>query len=133
MMQVEHFNPDGLHRNPAFTQVVAVTAPAKTIYVGGQDALDAAGNIVGAGDIAAQAEQVLRNLEAALRAAGAELKDVVKWNVYVVQGQPLMKAFEAFQRLGPRLVQPPAITVVVVAGLANPDFLLEMDAVAVVG
>jgi len=68
--------------------VVVVTGPAKTIYVGGQDAVDASGNIVGKGDIGRQTEQVLKNLKMTRKAAGSDLADVVKWNVYVVEGQP---------------------------------------------
>ena len=79
--QVQHLNPDTLNRNPAFTNVVVVTGPVKTIYVGGQDAVDAAGQIVGKGDIRAQAEQVFKNLQAALEAAGASLENVIKWNI----------------------------------------------------
>lgn len=130
--QVEHINPDDLSKNPAFTQVVAVTGPVKTIYIGGQDAVDASGMIVGKGDIVQQVEQVLKNLQTALRASGAELEHVIKWNVYVVQGQPLRPAFEVFQQAWGRRANPPAITMMFVAGLANPDFLVEMDAIAIV-
>jgi enamine deaminase RidA (YjgF/YER057c/UK114 family) len=129
---VEHINPAGLHANPAFTQVIAVTGAVKTVYVGGQDAVDASGAIVGKGDIAAQAEQVFRNIQTALEAAGARLEDVVKWNIYVVQGHSLMPGFQVFGRVWGSRPNPPAITVAYVAGLANPDFLVEMDAVAVV-
>jgi len=130
--QVQHINPDDLSKNPAFTQVVIVTGPAKTIYIGGQDAVDASGAIVGKGDIKGQAEQVLKNLQTALKASGAELEHIIKWNVYIVQGQPLRPAFEVFQRTLGHKPNPPAITMMFVAGLANPDFLVEMDAIAVV-
>lgn len=129
---VRHLNPDGLIKNPAFTNVVVVTGPAKTVYVGGQDAVDASGAIIGQGDIKAQTEQIFKNLQTALAAAGATLEHVIKWNVYMVQGQPLQPAFEVFQQVWGRRPNPPAITVAYVAGLANPDFLCEMDAVAVV-
>jgi enamine deaminase RidA (YjgF/YER057c/UK114 family) len=69
--RVEFLNPDGLPRNPAFSNVAVVSGSVRTIYIGGQDAVDAEGNIVGIGDIAAQTEQVLRNLRTALAAAGA--------------------------------------------------------------
>jgi len=130
--QVQHLNPDGLSKNPAFAQVVAVTDLVKRIYIGGQDAVDASGTIVGKGDIKQQAEQVLKNLQTALGASGPELEHIIKWNVYVVQGQPLRPAFEVFQQTWGRQSNPPAITMMVVAGLANPDFLVEMDAIAVV-
>lgn len=130
--QVLYINPDGLPKNPAFTNVIVVTGQVKTIYIGGQDAVDASGTIVGKGDIKKQTEQVLANLQTALQAGGAELEHVVKWNLYVVQGQPLQPGFEAFQRLWGQRSDPPAITMAFVSGLANPDFLVEMDAIAVV-
>lgn len=130
--QVLYINPDGLPKNPAFTNVIVVTGQVKTIYIGGQDAVDASGTIVGKGDIKKQTEQVLANLQAALKAGGAELEHVVKWNLYVVQGQPLQPGFEAFQQFWGRRPNPPAITAMFVSELANPDFLVEMDAIAVV-
>lgn len=130
--QVLYINPEGLSRNPAFTNVVVVTGHVKTIYIGGQDAVDASGKIVGKGDIKKQTEQVLANLQTALKAGGAELEHIVKWNVYVVQGQNLQQGFEVFQQFWGRRPDPPAITFMFVSGLANPDFLIEMDAVAVV-
>jgi enamine deaminase RidA (YjgF/YER057c/UK114 family) len=129
---VRHINPEGLSKNPAFTNVVAVTGAVKTVYIGGQDAVDASGKIVGKGDIKAQTEQAFTNLQIALAAAGAALEHVVKWNIYVVQGQSLQPGFEVFQRIWGGRPNPPAITMMFVAGLANPDFLLELDAVAVV-
>ena len=129
---VEYLNPDGLPTNPAFTNVVVVTGAVKTVYVGGQDAVDASGAIVGKGDIEAQAEQVLANLQTALAAAGAALEHVIRWNVYVVHGQPPQPAFAAFQQVWGDRPHPPAITLLFVSALAHPDFLLEMDVVAVV-
>jgi enamine deaminase RidA (YjgF/YER057c/UK114 family) len=129
---VQYLNPDALAKNPAFTQAIVVTGAAKTIFVGGQDAVDAAGTIIGKGDIKAQVEQVIHNLQAVLAAAGASIEHVIKWNIYVVHGQPLQPAFEVFQRIWGRRPNPPAITMLYVAGLANPDFLVELDAVAVV-
>ena len=130
--QVMHINPDGLPKNPAFTNLVVVTGQVKTIYIGGQDAIDSSGTIVGKGDIKKQTEQVLTNLQAALKAGGAELEHIVKWNVYVVQGQSLQPAFEVFQQVWGQRPDPPAVTVMFVSGLANLDFLVEIDAVAVV-
>ena len=129
---VRYVDPEGLNKNPAFTNVVVVEGPARTIYVGGQDSVDASGNIVGKGDVAAQTRQVIENLRAALAAGGAGPEHVVKWNLYVVEGQSLQAGFAAFQNAWPETPNPPAITMAFVAGLANPDFLVEMDAVAVV-
>ena len=130
--RVEFLNPDGLHRNPAFSNVAVVSGTVRTIYVGGQDAIDAEGNIVGTGDIAAQTEQVLRNLRTALAAAGAEPEHVVKWNVLIMEGQDFASGYAAFQRVWGDRPNPPVITAAVVKGLAHPDFLVEMDAIAVV-
>lgn len=130
--QVKYLNPETLHQNPAFTNVVIASGPVKTIYVGGQDAVDTSGAIVGKGDIKAQTMQILHNIEMALAAGGAGLEHIVKWNVYVVQGQSLEAGLEAFQRVWGNRPHPPAISVIYVAGLPHPDFLAEMDAIAVV-
>jgi enamine deaminase RidA (YjgF/YER057c/UK114 family) len=130
--QVEHLNPEGLHKNPAYSQAVVTSGSVKTVYVGGQNAVDASGEVVGAGDIKLQAEQIFENLQTALAAGGARLDDVVKWNIYVVQGQPPQPAFEVFQRVWGERPNPPLITLLFVAGLAHPDYLMEIDAVAVV-
>ena len=130
--RVQHLNPEGLNKNPAFSQVIVVSGPAKTIYVGGQDAVDGSGAIVGKGDLEAQSEQVLANVQIALAAAGAGLEHVVKWGVYIVVGQDLRAGFAAFQRAWGGRPNPPTVTMSFVAGLAHPDFLVEIDAVAVV-
>jgi enamine deaminase RidA (YjgF/YER057c/UK114 family) len=130
--RVEHINPSTLIHNPAFTQVVVASGNVKTVYVGGQDAVDSTGTIVGSGDLAVQAQRALENVQTALRAAGADVEHVVKWNILVVQGQNVRTAFGAFQRFWGTRPNPPAITVAFVAGLANPAFLIEVDAVAVV-
>jgi enamine deaminase RidA (YjgF/YER057c/UK114 family) len=130
--RVEFLNPDGLPQNPAFSNVAVVSGNVRTIYIGGQDAVDAEGNVVGIGDIAAQTEQVLRNLRTALEAAGAGPEYVVKWNVLIAEGQDFRAGYAAFQRVWGDRPDPPVITAAVVKGLAHPDFLVEMDAIAVV-
>ena len=129
---VQHLNPETLNQNPAFTNVIVVTGPVRMVYIGGQNAVDASGAIVGKGDIRAQTEQVFQNLQAALAAADAQLEHIIKWNIYIVHGQLLQPGLEVFQRVWGRRPSPPAITGVMVAGLANPDYLIEIDAVAVV-
>lgn len=130
--EVKYINPDSLPKNPAFANVVTVTGPVKTTYVGGQDAVDPSGAIVGKGDLKAQPEQILKNIQAALAAGGAQLEHVVKWNVYILQGQSVQEGFEAFQPIRGNHPNPTAISVMFVDGLAHPDFLAEMDAIAVV-
>ena len=130
--QVQYLNPDTLSKNPAFTNVVVVSGSVKTVYVGGQDAVDASGAIIGKGDLKLQTEQILQNIEAALAAGGARLEHVIKWNIYVLQGQSLQEGFAAFQSVWGNRPNPPAISGMFVAGLAHPDFLAEIDAIAVV-
>ena len=129
---VRYINPDSLIKNPAFTNVVVVEGNVKTVHIGGQDAVNASGEIIGKGDVAAQTEQILANVRAALAAGGAGPEHIIKWNIYVVEGQPLQAGFAAFQNAWPEVPNPPAITGVFVSALAHPDFLVEMDAVAVV-
>jgi len=131
-MSVEFINPDGLHRNPAFSQIVVVPANSRTIYIGGQNSVNSFGEIIGKGDIGLQAKQIFKNLEIALSAAGARIDHVIRWNIYVVQGQSPRPGFEEFQRVWGNRPNPPLITVLFVAGLANPDFLMEMDAIAAI-
>ena len=130
--EIKYINPDSLPKNPAFSNVVTVTGPVKTVYIGGQDAVDSSGAIVGKGDLKAQTEQILKNIQAALAAAGAQPEHVVKWNIYVVQGQSVQQGYAAFQSVWGATPNPPVITVVFVAGLGHPDFLAEIDAIAVV-
>ncbi|MFT4041374.1 MAG: RidA family protein [Thermomicrobiales bacterium] len=131
-LTIEHLNPEGMHQNPAFSQAVVVAGPARTIYVGGQNAVNAAGEIVGKGDLAAQTEQVFQNLETVLAAAGATLHDIILWRLFVVEGQDLRPGLEVTMRHWGTEHAPPAITSAMVPSLANPDFLLELEAIAVV-
>ena len=128
---VKHLNPEGLHKNPAYSQAVVTTGDVKTAYVGGQNAVDVSGEVIGKGDIKAQAEQIFKNLERALAGGGARLDQVIKWNIYVLEGQPPQPAFEVFQRVWGNRSNPPLITLLFVSGLAQPDYLMEVDAVAV--
>jgi len=132
MSTVTHLNPEGLPSNPGFSQAVVVEGPSRMIFVGGQNAVTADGTIEGS-DLATQTRRALRNLELVLVAAGATLADVVSWSISVVEGHPLGPALGAFQEIWPVGAPPPAISVVIVAGLANPAFLVEITAVAVGG
>src|SRR5262249_8436391 len=108
---VEYLRPDGLHNNPGYTNVGVGTGTVRTVYVGAQGALDATGNLVGKGDIGAQAEQALKNVETALAAGGAALEHVIKWNIYLAQGQAVQPGFAAFQKAWANRPNPPANTV----------------------
>ena len=128
-MTVERIQPDGLSRPPTYSQVVKA---GNTIYIAGQVAQDEQGQVVGAGDFVAQANQVFENLGKALAAAGAGFGDLVKTTVYVTD--PRYR--EALRDVRSKFLgstPPPASTLVVVAGLALPEYLLEIEAVAVIG
>lgn len=128
--KVQYINPDGLSKNPAFSQVVTTEGKGKTIYVGGQNAVNAQGEIVGKGDIAEQTEQVMKNLQTALSASGATFDNLIKLSIFIVQGQDLSRGFQASRKYLGTLKNPPAITGLFVAALAHPDYLVELEAIA---
>ncbi len=130
--RVQYINPDGMIKNPAFTQVVTVTGPVKMVYVGMQNAVDGSRNIVGRGDIAAQTAQVLKNLATCLEEAGAKPEQIIHWDIYVTVGQPIQPAFEVFQRWWENRPNPPANSVIFVPIFTPPDFLVGIAAVAAV-
>lgn len=127
---ISYLNPEGLLQNPAFSQIVVTQGAGKTIYIGGQNAVNPQREVVGKGDLKAQTEQVMRNIQIALAACEATTVQLVKLSIHIVQGQNLYEAFQASQAFLAGQPHPPAITVLIVAGLANPDFLVEIDAVA---
>jgi enamine deaminase RidA (YjgF/YER057c/UK114 family) len=129
-MAVRHLNPAALHRSPGFSQGVAVENPTKTIYVGGQNGVGPDGQVVG-DTLAAQATQAFANVRTVLAEEGADLKDIVTWTIAVAEGQSVEEGFGAFQEVWDPADPPPAISVHVV-GFANPAFLVEITAVAVV-
>lgn len=125
-----HLNPKGLIKNPAFSQIVITEGRGKTIYIAGQNAVNGQRKIVGKGDILLQTEQVMKNLEIGLTACGATFDNLVKLNINILQGQNAYEAFQVSQKFMTGVINPPAITVLFVAGLINPDFLLEIEAIA---
>lgn len=128
--QIQYLNPEGLHQNPAFSQLVTTHGPGKTIYVGGQNAVNEKGEIVGRENLSEQTAQVMENLRIALFASGASFENLVKLTIYLVQGQDLYQGFAVSRQYLGALKNPPAISVLIVAGLANPNFLVEIDAIA---
>lgn len=127
---IEFLNPDELVKNPAFSQVAITKGNGSTIYIGGQNAITKNLEIIGKGDIALQTEYVLKNVETALNSCDATLNELFKLTIYIVQGQDIRKGFEGAQSFLKKLSTPPVITGIVVAGLANPDYLVEIEAVA---
>lgn len=135
MPKIERANPPGMNvrmqqGKPAYSHVVTVTGPGKTIYVAGQLARDADGNIVGKGDMRAQMEQTFKNLEACLKAAGASWADVVKTNTFVTDYAEFSKHSDVRMRyIG---VAAPTSTTVQISKLAQPEAMVEIELIAVV-
>jgi enamine deaminase RidA (YjgF/YER057c/UK114 family) len=126
-------NPPELAPPTGYSHVAEVRSGARLIFIAGQVPLDGSGTLVGAGDIAAQAEQVFRNVSAALAAAGAGFRDVIKFNVYMrdVKSAPAYRA--ARDRHLPPDAPRPTSTLVEVSRLFREDFLIEVEAVAALG
>jgi 2-iminobutanoate/2-iminopropanoate deaminase len=127
-MSSQHINPDTLSRSRGYSQVVKV---GNTIYIAGQVSAGADGNVIGKGDAESQVRQVWRNIEAAVKAAGGTLQNVVKTTTYVTN----IQYATAVRKVREELFQasnPPTSTLLVVAGLASPDYMVEIEAIAVV-
>ena len=129
-MKRETLNPSTLSTPRGYSHVTVVTS-ARQAHISGQVALNAAGEVVGKGDLAAQTEQVFTNLDHALAAAGAQLSDVFKIVTYVV-GLDLDKAATVRAVRNKHLGDGPypASTVVGVTALVHPDWLIEIEAIA---
>ncbi|MGH2517153.1 MAG: RidA family protein [Ktedonobacterales bacterium] len=125
---VQFLAPATLPALAGFSQIVKVTG-GQTIYLAGQVALDASRNLVGAGDFQAQAQQVFENIKLALAAAGADFSHVVKLNIYLLDRANLPVLREVRDRYV-NTATPPASTLVEVRGLAQEEFLLEIEAIA---
>ena len=129
-MPIQRLNPPTLSKPTGYSHATLVTA-GRQVHVSGQVALNASGEIVGKGDIAAQTEQVYQNLKAALSAAGADMRHVFKLVTYVVDLAParaaeIRKVRLAYMTEGDY----PASTMVGTTALVHPDFLIEMEAIA---
>ena len=132
-MPKEYLNPKSLFPSlpHGFSQVV-VASGRKMVFISGQTAWDAQKNIVGGDDLLEQARQALRNIKAALAAAGGALKDVVALRIYIVNYQPRdAGAVSSALREACSLEGPPTSTWIGVSALAVPQFLIEIEATAV--
>jgi enamine deaminase RidA (YjgF/YER057c/UK114 family) len=130
--KTQFLNPAGLNKPVGYTHVV-VAQPGKLVYISGQVPWNGSGDVVGKGDLRAQVTQCLENLKIALAAAGATTEDLIKVNYYVVNLKPdqvvvirevRSKYFSA--------EHPPASTLIGVAALVREEFLIEIEAVAVI-
>jgi len=132
-MPRQNIQPDALAKRVVDGHVlyshVVVVEGKRMIFIAGQLARDQHGNLVGKGDMRAQLRQVGENIRAALAAAGATLNDVVKTTTYVTDIDEFFKHVEVRMEYFGAL---PTSTTVEVRRLAHPDFLVEVEAMAVV-
>jgi 2-iminobutanoate/2-iminopropanoate deaminase len=131
----EKVQPKGLHvvlraGQPAYTHVVTVSGTGRMIFVAGQLARDADGNLVGKGDMRAQIQQVGENIKSCLEAVGAGLADIVKTNTFVTNYEEFSKHSDMRQRYFGQAT--PTSTTVEISRLANADAMIEIEAIAVV-
>lgn len=130
---IRRINPPELGSPPGYSQIVEVSA-ARMIFIAGQTALDGDGNIIGKNDFAAQAAQVFANLGIALRASGCTAAELVKLTVFLTDVSHLGLYREARNRFFASVtpIAAPAVTLVEVARLYGPDFLIEIEAIAAI-
>ncbi len=131
-MKRETLSPSTLHA-PFSTYVhgIAIDEAKRVIFSAGQVCGDKDGNIVGVGDFEVQGEQVMQNLADVLAEGGATFSDIAKVTIYVVGEQYAQPARDLCARHWDQS-NPPASTLIVCAGLANPAFLIEIEAIAVI-
>lgn len=122
--------PPSVHPTKSYSHAVRF---ANLLFVSGQVAVDAKGSIVGANDVATQADQVWQNLTLVLRAGGSDLSRLLKLTVFLTDQSHRPVFNEVRERFLSGLGHYPASTVVVVAGLADPNWLIEVEATAAVG
>jgi enamine deaminase RidA (YjgF/YER057c/UK114 family) len=129
-MTIQLIDPPDLPPQSTYTQVV-VAAGTAMVFIAGQEPEDIHGNSVAPGDLAAQARQVYANLGRALTAAGARPDQVAKITIYVVDYKPECLPVIEQARVELFGEHKPADTLIGVARLARPEFLIEVDAIAV--
>lgn len=127
-MAIQLSNPPSLPTPSGYSQLAVVTG-GNLILLAGQVPLDAEGHLVGKDDFGAQAEQVFRNLLRALEAVGAGPRDLVKLTTFVTDASHL----PTFRQVRDRMLDPthpPASTFVQIGRLARPEFLVEIEGIA---
>ena len=130
MTEIQLLRPVGLVASPAFSHVAIVPPGATTVYVGGQNAVDEQGKLVGGADVSAQTQQVMANLVTALEAAGAGVEDLVSVLVVLVEGVDLNAAYAAAAGALGAAKAPPLVSAAIVSGLGVPGALVEVSAIA---
>jgi enamine deaminase RidA (YjgF/YER057c/UK114 family) len=129
-MTLELINPEGLPTPSTYTHVVVATG-TRLVFVAGQEPEDQQGNIVGPGDLRVQARQVFANLGRAIAAADCRPEHVTKITIYVVDYRREHLPMIEEGRVALFADHKPADTVVGVEALSRPEYLIEVEAVAV--
>ena len=130
-MEKQQTNIRFINRAPTGYSHVVEVRGGRTLYISGQIAVDDDGNLVGRGDFRAQVKQVLENLKARLAEGGATFKDVVKLNYYLTDASGVQSVRE-MRNSYINTENPPASTLVMVKQLVREEFLIEVEAIAVV-
>ncbi len=132
MMEIERINPKGLYKHPNFTRIITVKGPMKLIFIAGQTPSDENYNAISIGDYRAQYIAVMENLEIQLEAAGAGWDDVVFQRIFVLDVDKFKNQTrgEDAPKFGDPN-NPPPTTLIGVTALADPDFLIEVDLMAI--
>ena len=128
--EVQLLRPEGLFASPAFSQVAVVPAGATMVFVGGQNAVDRNGELVGGTDVAVQTRQVMANLVTALRAAGAGVEHLVSVLVMLVEGVDVQAAYAAAAATLGSAKAPPLVSAAIVSGLGVRGAMVEVSAIA---
>jgi enamine deaminase RidA (YjgF/YER057c/UK114 family) len=131
-MKIMHINPPQLVAPRGYSHAVSVSGDFSTVYIGGQNAIDGQGNLVGKNSLKEQTKQVLDNIETILASVGGNFSNLVKLDINLLLGQNPQEGFAAFQQKWSDNLNVPAISVHFVSGLGRPEWLVEIDAVAVV-
>jgi 2-iminobutanoate/2-iminopropanoate deaminase len=126
---VDFISPTSMHNLIGYSHLARVNR-GTPVFIAGQVALDVSGNLVGAGDFRAQAQQVFENLKTAVEFVGGKFSNIIKLNVYVLDRARLPEYREVRDKFID-LKNPPASTAVQVAALFRSEFLIEVEAVAI--
>jgi enamine deaminase RidA (YjgF/YER057c/UK114 family) len=131
-INISYINPPQLATPRGYSHAVSVSGDFSTIYIGGQNAIDGQGNLVGKNSLKEQTGQVLDNIETILASVGGNLSSIVKLDINLLVGQNPQEGFAAFKQKWNDNQNFPAISVRFVSSLGRPEWLVEIEAVAVV-
>ncbi len=132
-MEKEFINPEGVYKHPAFTRVISIKGPMKMLFIAGQTPSDEIYDGVAPGDYFGQYIKVMENLEIQLKAAGAAWNDVVYRRVFVLDVDEYLKVVtDPATPVFENAETPPGSTLIGVTRLSHPDFLIEIDLMAIV-